>query len=88
MGRIEMLSCRQTVRLTLQRLDRPLLPLQRVSRWGHLLICGHCRAHARQVRGLLFVLNLENNNAKPYLPGLSSEARSRIAAAMAHVDPE
>lgn len=81
-----MLSCRQTVRLTLQRLDRPLLPLERASRCGHLLFCGHCRAHARQVHGLLFVLKPQSNNTKPHLPGLPSEARSRIAAALAHAD--
>jgi hypothetical protein len=86
MGRIDMLFCRQTVRLTLQRLDRPLLPLERISRWSHLLLCGHCRAHARQVRGLLFVLKLENTEA--YLPGLPPEARSRIAAAMAQIETE
>jgi hypothetical protein len=81
-----MLFCRQTVRLTLLRLDRPLLPLERISRLSHLLLCRHCRAHARQVRGLLFVLKLESTEA--HLPGLPPDARSRIAAAMAQIETE
>jgi predicted anti-sigma-YlaC factor YlaD len=83
-----MLSCHQTVRLTFLRLERPLLPLERVSRLCHLLFCSHCRAYVRQVRGLLFAMKVEQKNAEIHLPGLPPEARSRIAAALADVDQQ
>jgi predicted anti-sigma-YlaC factor YlaD len=75
-----MFSCRQAVRQTFDLLERRLSLIQRVSRWCHLALCRHCRAHSRQVHGLLFVLKRSDNSVEIPLPCLSPEARTRIAA--------
>jgi hypothetical protein len=77
-----MFSCRQATRRTLDLLERRLSPTERLSRWGHLLLCRHCRAHSRQVAGLLFVLKSHDAIADISLPRLSAEAHARIAAAV------
>lgn len=77
-----MFSCRQATRRTLDRLERRLSAIEHVGRWGHLLLCRHCRAHARQIHGLLFVLERQDNVSDIALPRLSPEARARIAAAV------
>jgi hypothetical protein len=81
-----MFSCRQTTRRTLDLLERRLSPIERLGRWSHLAICRHCRAHSRQIRGLLFVLGHREKLADNALPGLSPEARARIAAALGDRD--
>ncbi len=78
-----MYSCRQATRRTLDLLERRLSPIERMGRWGHLLICRHCRAHARQIHGLLFVLKRQENHADISFPRLSPAARARIATAIA-----
>lgn len=77
-----MFSCRQATRRTLEMLERRLSPIERMGRWGHLLLCRHCRAHARQIHGLHFALERQENIADRSFPRLSPEARARIAAAL------
>jgi hypothetical protein len=77
-----MFSCREAMRRTLERLERRLSTMERIGRWGHLAICRHCRGHARQVRGLIFVLKHHDNLADLSLPRLSPAARARIGAAV------
>jgi hypothetical protein len=67
-------------------LERRLSAMEQVGRWGHLLLCRHCRAHARQIQGLLFVLNRPETFAESPLHRLSPSARARIAAAIADAD--
>ena len=83
-----MFSCRHCVRLTLDQFERCLSRLERLDRWVHLLLCSHCRAHARQIRGLDFVLRHQSDTAGAAMPRLSPAARVRIAAAIAntHLD--
>ena len=81
-----MFSCRQTTRRTLDLLERRLSPIERLGRWSHLAICRYCRAHSRQIRGLLLVLSHQEKLADNALPGLSPEARARIAAALGDCD--
>jgi predicted anti-sigma-YlaC factor YlaD len=78
-----MFSCRQATRRTLDMLERRLTPIEHVSRWGHLFLCRHCRAHARQIRDLAVVLKRQDSSANVSSPRLSGEARARIAAALA-----
>jgi hypothetical protein len=78
-----MFSCRQAVRQTLDMLERRHSPTERLARWAHLALCRHCRAHSRQIHGLLFVLKHEDNLADVALPRLCPTARARIAAAIA-----
>jgi hypothetical protein len=78
-----MYSCRQAARRTLEMLERRLSPAEGMARWGHLLLCRHCRAHARQIHGLLFVLKRQGPIPDFPFPRLSPEARARITAAMA-----
>jgi hypothetical protein len=77
-----MFSCRRAIGRTLDLLERPLSPRERLSRWSHLAICRHCRAHSRQIHGLLFVLKRQENLADISLPRLSPVARARIATAI------
>ena len=81
-----MFSCRQAARRTLDLLERPLSPIERLGRLSHLALCRHCRAHARQIRGLLFALEHRDEVAEISLPRLSPEARARIAAAVGDMD--
>jgi hypothetical protein len=81
-----MFSCRQAVRQTFDMLERRLSLIERLSRWSHLALCRHCRAHSRQVRGLLFLLRRPENHAGIALPRLSPAARARIAAAVVDAD--
>jgi hypothetical protein len=81
-----MFSCRQTTRRTLDLLERRLSPIERLGRWSHLAICRHCRAHSRQILGLLFVLGQREKLADNALPVLSPEARARIATAIGDRD--
>jgi predicted anti-sigma-YlaC factor YlaD len=81
-----MFSCRQAVRQTLDLLERRLSLIERVSRFSHLALCRHCRAHSRQIRGLLFVLKRPDNSVAISLPHLSPEARARIVAAVVEAD--
>ena len=81
-----MYSCRLATRRTIDFLERRLSALERAGRWGHLLLCRHCRAHSRQVHGLLFVLKGRENTADVSLPRLSPGARARIGAALADAD--
>jgi len=67
-------------------LERRLSPAERMGRWGHLVLCRHCRAHARQIHGLLFVLKRQDTVADDAFPRLSPAARARIAAAVADAD--
>ena len=82
-----MFSCRQAVRRTLDKLERRLSPSERLARSAHLALCRHCRAHSRQINGLLFVLNPPDNPPRDTLPRLSPAARTRIAAAVADANP-
>jgi hypothetical protein len=77
-----MFSCRQATRRTLELLERRLSAPERMARWGHLLICRHCRAHARQIHGLLFVLNRQDPITDFSVPRLSPAAHARIVAAV------
>jgi hypothetical protein len=87
-----MFSCYRATRLTLVRLERPLLLTERFSRSFHLLICRHCRNHSRQISGLAQLFQLKqdiattsasSNNASSVVLRLSPDAHSRIAAALA-----
>ncbi len=78
-----MFSCREAMRRTLERLERRLSATERLGRWSHLAICRHCRAHSRQIHGLIFVLKHHDNIADLSLPRLSPAARARIGAAVA-----
>jgi hypothetical protein len=78
-----MFSCQQAIRRTLDLLERPLSRTEHLGRLGHLALCRHCRAHAGQIRGLLFVLKRQDNRADFAFPRLSPAARARIAAAVA-----
>ena len=81
-GNSDMFSCRKATRRTLDLLERPLSPIERMGRWGHLALCRHCRAHSRQIRRLLFVLERKDHLSGNPLPRLSTAARERIAAAV------
>jgi hypothetical protein len=81
-----MFSCFQAVRLTIESLERRLSLLERLRRFGHLLICRHCRRHSKQIHGLAFALGGHGEAAALDLPRLSAVARSRISAAMADTD--
>ena len=83
-----MFSCRRAVRCTLDLLERRVSLGERLGRWSHLALCRHCRAHSRQVQGLLFVLKSQHSLADSSFPRLSPEARARIAAAVADADPK
>ena len=78
-----MFSCRQAVRQTLDSLERRLSFAEHLGRLSHLAICRHCRAHSRQINGLLFVLKPPDSTAQIPLPGLSPTARARIGRAVA-----
>ncbi len=82
-----MFSCRQAVRRTLEMLERRLSPTERLARSAHMALCRHCRAHSRQIHGLLFVLKPHDNLADVALPRLSPTARARIAAAITAANP-
>ncbi len=82
-----MFSCRQAVRQTLEMLEGRLSRPERLARWAHLALCRHCRAHSRQIHGLLFVLKTRENLTDVVLPSLSPAARARIAAAIADANP-
>lgn len=71
-----MFSCRHAATLTLESFDRPLSPGERLDRFAHLLLCRHCRAHARQLELLKIVFNA----AELPQPTLSRLARARILA--------
>ncbi len=77
-----MFSCRESMRRTLDLLERRLSPSERIGRWSHLALCRHCRAHSRQIHGLLFVLKRQDKQADTSFPRLSPAARARIAAAV------
>jgi hypothetical protein len=83
-----MFSCRRAIGRTLDLLERRLSPRERLTRWGHLAICRHCRAHSRQIRGLLFVMKCQESFADISLPRLSPVARARIAAAVVRAGRE
>jgi hypothetical protein len=83
-----MFSCRQATRRTLDLLERRLSPIERLRRWSHLTLCRHCRAHSRQIHGLLFVLKRQDNLADISFPRLSPAARARIAAAVVDANRE
>jgi DNA-binding GntR family transcriptional regulator len=87
-----MFSCYRATRLTLDRLERPLVLTERISRSFHLLICRHCRNHNWQISGLARLFQLKQNSAESSdlssSPSsgdsrLSPAAHSRIAAALA-----
>jgi hypothetical protein len=81
-----MFSCRQAIRRTLDMLERRLSPTERLARAAHLALCRHCRAHSRQIHGLLFVLKPQDNLPQSTLPRLSPAARARIATAIAEAN--
>ena len=84
----DMFSCRQTIRRTLDLLERRLSPRERLGRWGHLAICRHCRAHSRQINGLAFVFKRQDNLAEISLPRLAPGVRARIATAIVDASRE
>lgn len=88
-----MFSCYRSARLTIDRLERPLVLTERINRFGHLLICRHCRNHDRQIRGLAMLFQLKQEAVEPAATssgtsansnesGLSDAARSRIATVL------
>jgi hypothetical protein len=82
-----MFSCRQAVRQTFDMLERRLSLFERMSRLSHLALCRHCRAHSRQIHGLLFVLKPQDSHAGSALPCLSPAARTQIASAVIDANP-
>jgi hypothetical protein len=86
-----MFSCYRAARLTIDRLERPLVLIERIKLLGHFLICRHCCTHDRQIRGLASLLQMKQDATQNQNPskeavsgdsGLSDTARSRIAAVL------
>lgn len=86
-----MFSCYRATCLTLERLERPLVLTERIRRFGHFLICRHCRIHNRQISCLTILIQMKQNAGEIPVAtssenssesGLSPEARARIAAAL------
>ena len=70
-------SRRARPRTTIRNLlERRLLPIERLGRWGHLALCSRCRQHFRQIHRLLFVLKHQDNHADVSLPRLTPAARA------------
>jgi len=80
-----MLTCKEAVRLISEGLDRDLSWPTRLGLKMHLLMCRHCSAYGRQLRGLARLFHLrfaeagsvERSDAK-----LAPEARERIKSAL------
>jgi hypothetical protein len=80
-----MLTCKKAVRLISEGLDRKLLWPARLGLRMHLLMCRHCSAYGRQLRGLarLFCLrfadarSIERSNET-----LTPETREKIKATL------
>ena len=76
-----MLTCKEAIRLVSEGLDRNLPWSKRLAMKMHLLMCRHCSAYSRQLRGLARLFHLrfgEQRAIEGSQESLSSEARDRI----------
>ncbi len=64
-------SCRETARLGVERLVRPLTIVERVRMTLHMSMCGICKGYARQMAAIRRALAREDAS-------LSREAEERI----------
>jgi hypothetical protein len=80
-----MLTCKEAVRLVSEGLDRNLSWPTRLSLRMHLLMCRHCSAYGRQLRGLARLFHLRFSDTRSIErpdETLSSETRGRIKSAL------
>jgi hypothetical protein len=77
-----MLSCKETAELVSRRLDAGLPLGTRLKVRIHLLLCVYCRHYEAQLKFLRELLRRRETleAARDGAPGLSPEARARIAA--------
>jgi hypothetical protein len=76
-----MLTCKEAVRLISEGLDRDLSWPTRLGLKMHLLMCRHCSAYGRQLRGLAHLFHLrfaEQQSIQRADETLSPEAREKI----------
>lgn len=72
------IACRQASFLASLSLDSPLHWHQRMALQWHLLLCQHCRNYFSQIKAM----DAAMTKHETMLPGLSDEAKKRIAEAI------
>jgi len=80
-----MLTCKEATRLISEGLDRRLSWPTRVGLKMHLLMCRHCSAYARQIRGLARLFHVrfaESWSNEGTGESLSPEARDKIKSTL------
>lgn len=74
-----MLSCKETMRLASERLDRRLSLRARLGMRMHLLMCSGCRAVARQLRALDRLIRRRFGGQPAAGPAASPDAGASVA---------
>jgi hypothetical protein len=71
--------CREVIRLGSQAMDKRLTFPERVSLWGHSLLCSYCRNYIRQI-GLLrrCARQMGGLAGSAFQPGLPPGSAARI----------
>ena len=82
-----MMNCKEISRLASERLDRELGPFERIRFRMHVLMCHHCRRYARQLVFLRRAIRRLAATDATRGPGLSPEARARIARRLDAASP-
>lgn len=81
-----MLTCKEATQLVSEGLDRHLPWSKRLGLKMHLLMCRHCSAYSRQLRGLARVFHLRFSESRAiedqYGESLTPEARDKIKSAL------
>lgn len=80
-----MLTCKEAVRLISEGLDRDLSWPTRLGLRMHLLMCRHCSAYGRQLRGLARLFHLrfaDTRSIERSDETLTPETRERMKSAL------
>lgn len=81
-----MLTCKEAIRLVSEGLDRELPWPRRLGLKMHLLMCRHCSAYNRQIRGLARVFHLRFSESRAiedrHGESLTPETRAKIKSAL------
>ena len=73
------ISCRRATELASRALEAPLSRRERFALGVHALVCGWCRRYRAQITRIRLLMKSREEK----LPGLSSEARDRLARSLA-----
>lgn len=77
-----MLTCKETIEMASNSLDRKLSLIERIKLKLHLLICKHCKNYTNQLN----FIHKFNDSADKHIEGLdnklSSSAKSRLQASI------